>query len=698
MEISTQKKLSKETLVNALIKELKQKELALNLKKAFLFNEFPIYKDLDEEIVIAQILIISEKHGILLFQVDDSTSKADLESKQENIEDKLDNLYSILFTRLLRNKILRKNKRELLFPINTIVYTPLITESIEIKNSDFFYSTTSLLTSTLVKCQIQEELSEALFYEIKSTIEGSKALIKTKVRENVEVNSKGDIVNHLEKEIASFDQYQRSAYTSLINGVSRVRGLAGTGKTIILAIKAALTHLKYPNAKIAYTFYTKSLHQHIKRLITRFYRQFEDKDPDWERLDILHAWGSSFTNGIYYNACKAYDIVPLSFSFASQQSTKSNAFEFVCNDFLSKAKKHIPVYDYIFIDEGQDFPPAFLKLCFEITKDKNIFWAYDELQTIFLPKSPTASDIFGVNEKNEPVIEFEEDIILYKCYRNPREILVIAHAIGFGIYGKIVQMIKNSDYWHDIGYVIKSGELKEGSLLKIERPKENSLDSISSKYSIDEIIHVERYDSYPKEIFGVAEKINDDIKQGLLPEDILVITVDDRNASKYLRDIQSVLADEYKIKCNNIHADKYSVKDFQVDNRVTLSTVHKAKGNEAYSVFIVGTESLFSVDPTIKERNILFTAMTRSKGWVFISGIGETMNILIEEIKLAKSKFPNLEFIYPSTKDLRIMERDIKEKAIRKSKSKKMIEEALANLTPDEIKRYIDQITEKKRI
>ena len=559
-------------------------------------------------------------------------------------------------------------------------------------------STTSNLSATLKQCQIQDDLSTPLYYEIKSTIEGSKALIKTKIRENVEQNSKGDIVNHLEKEIASFDQYQRSAYTSFINGVSRVRGLAGSGKTIVLAIKAALTHLKYPNAKIAYTFYTKSLHQHVKRLITRFYRQFEDKDPDWEKLDILHAWGSSYTNGIYYNACKANDISPLSFSFAAGQSSKSNAFEYVCDDFLLKAKTSNFVYDYIFIDEGQDFPPAFLKLCLNITKEKRIFWAYDELQTIFQPKSPTAGDIFGLNDKNEPTIEFEEDIILYKCYRNPREILLVAHAIGFGIYGKIVQMIKNADYWQDIGYIIRSGELKENSLLQIERPKENSLDSISSKYSIDEIIRIEKHDDYSNEIFGVAKMINEDILEGLLPEDILVITVDDRNASKYLRDIQTVLAQEYKIKCNNIHSDKYSVKEFQIDGRVTLSTVHKAKGNEAYSVFIVGSESLFSVDPTIKERNILFTAMTRSKGWLYISGIGDAIDILITEINSAKSKFPNLEFYYPSSKDLRIMERDIKEKAIRKSKSKKLIEDALTNLSPDEIKRYIDQITDKKRI
>lgn len=699
MEISvTENRLAKENLVNSLIKELKHRENELGLENSYLFNEFPVYKDLDEEIVIAQVLIISAKHGIILIQVDDSNEESLLLNKLRYIEDEIDNLDSILYTRLLKNKQLRHNKRDLLFPINTIIYTPLMEKTINLPESELHFCTNVSLPAIFSNVQIEDDIQSTLLAEIKSTIEGSKALIRTKVRVDVEHDSKGDLVNRLEKEIASFDQYQRSAYTSISSGVSRVRGLAGSGKTIVLAMKAALTHLKYPDAKIVYTFYTKSLYQYIKRLITRFYRQFQDVDPDWEKLEILHAWGSASTNGIYYNACKANEIIPISFTVAARNSSKSKAFEYVCDDYLEKNNEDTFLYDYIFIDEGQDFPSSFLKLCLRITKEKRIFWAYDELQTIFQPKSPKARDIFGVDSEGAPLVDFEEDIILYKCYRNPREIILVAHAMGFGIYGNIVQMITNSDYWHDIGYEIKSGVLEEGRWLKIERPIENSLTSVSSKFSMDEIIQIEKFDGYSLEIANIAKRISDDIKQGLLPEDVLVVCVDDRNASTYLRDIQIRLSRDYKIGSNNIHADKYSTKEFQIDDRVTLSTVHKAKGNEAYSVYVVGAEALFSIDPTIKERNILFTAMTRSKGWLYISGVGETMDLLINEIKLAKDKFPNLEFKYPSLTDLSIMERDIKDEAIRKSRSKKMIEDALLNLTPSEIKRYLEQITGEKKI
>ncbi len=78
---------------------------------------------------------------------------------------------------------------------------------------------------------------------------------------------------------------------AVLDGPQRVRGLAGSGKTVVLAMKAALTHLRYPDAIILYTFYTKNLYQHIQRLITRFYRQFDDRDPNWSNLRIMHAWG-----------------------------------------------------------------------------------------------------------------------------------------------------------------------------------------------------------------------------------------------------------------------------------------------------------------------------------------------------------------------------------------------------------------------
>ena len=78
-------------------------------------------------------------------------------------------------------------------------------------------------------------------------------------------------------------------------------------------MKAAHIHLHHPEATILFTFWTKSLYDLAKQLITRFYRQFDDRDPDWTKLNILHAWGGKNIEGVYYNACIDNGIIPLRF-------------------------------------------------------------------------------------------------------------------------------------------------------------------------------------------------------------------------------------------------------------------------------------------------------------------------------------------------------------------------------------------------
>ncbi|HID20046.1 MAG TPA: hypothetical protein EYP28_03790 [Methanophagales archaeon] len=66
-------------------------------------------------------------------------------------------------------------------------------------------------------------------------------------------------------------------------------------------MKAARIHSEDPDAYILYTYWTKQLHDYVKRLITGFYREFADVDPDWTKVDIMHAWGGKNLSGVYYN-------------------------------------------------------------------------------------------------------------------------------------------------------------------------------------------------------------------------------------------------------------------------------------------------------------------------------------------------------------------------------------------------------------
>jgi superfamily I DNA and RNA helicase len=125
-------------------------------------------------------------------------------------------------------------------------------------------------------------------------------------------------------------------------------------------------------------------------------------------------------------------------------------------------RQPIGVYDAILVDEAQDFPPPFLRLCYELlTPAKRLVYAYDELQNLNTQPLPAPEEIFGKNADGTPRVHFtaaapgkpEQDIILEKCYRNSRPILVTAHALGFGIYRQPDQRLARLSGRQDTGLI-----------------------------------------------------------------------------------------------------------------------------------------------------------------------------------------------------------------------------------------------------
>lgn len=667
-----------------LVKQLRENEIAWELENSQLYYDFPILKDTDDEVIIAQLVLISQNHGVVAFRSTDITSYADANSEIQIADKALDHIFSLIYSRLIRNKSLRKSKTTLICPANAVIYAPNLDEDIDIESEAQVIRTTIQLEMFFKNIKT-DDFSQNGFEELVSTFEGAKGLIRVRPRDvtNLSPTSKGAIANRIESEVTSFDKRQKVGSQSVLDGLQRIRGLAGSGKTVVLAMKAALTHLRNPDALIAYTFYTKSLYQHIQRLITRFYRQFDDRDPDWTRLKIIHGWGGFTSDGIYFNTCVANGIPPI--TLAEARAGGGNPFDYACTKLL-EAVNVKPMYDYIFIDEGQDFPTSFVRLCMRLTEKQRVVVAYDDLQTIFQTTTPDLKDLG----------ELTEDTVLYKCYRNPREILVCAHAVGFGLYSdRIVQMLENNEQWEDIGYKVVSGGFVAGSETVIERPLENSLTVISGLQKPQEIVQSLVCSSLDEEVDKVVLNITNDLADGLRPDDILVIVVDDRNARTYLKSVSTKLVN-CGISVNNLHDDSYGIRDFHREGHVTLSTVHKAKGNESFMVYVLGVDALYRGYASVRERNVLFTAMTRAKGWVRMSGIGEPAEFFKKEIDTALQNFPFLRFKFPSQAELKVIKRDLAEGAIRKLRAERKLDEVLNELSPEEIRRLLEQKAIKK--
>jgi len=275
---------------------------------------------------------------------------------------------------------------------------------------------------------------------------------------------------------------QSKAVVETVEGVQRIRGLAGSGKTIVLALKAAYLHAQHPDWRIAVTFNTRSLKGHFRRIINNFSLEATGEEPDWDTLRILNAWGApgeQQRDGFYHQFCRVHGIEYLDFRTARSRFGRGNEFSSVCEEALSQATTPTTLYDAVLVDEAQDFPTAFLRLCYlSLDERKRLVYAYDELQTLSGTSLPPPEELFGSKPDGTPLVEFpnarpnqpRHDIILEKCYRNSRPVLVSAHGLGFGIYRLpprnattgLVQMFDYPNLWEEIGYRVEDDELSDG--------------------------------------------------------------------------------------------------------------------------------------------------------------------------------------------------------------------------------------------
>lgn len=626
-----------------------------------LYIGYPIIPT-NESSIFIDASIVSPTHGLILF---DLVSDNNIDGR----EDVQDEIYNCVEGKLKLNKKLL-NRRTLIPKINILTFAPnctvtTLTEGYEVAKDK----------KDIIKYldEIKDEANRQIYSELLSDIQAVTTIKAYSKRERVLCkDSRGAKMKKIESSIATLDRFQNQAVIETVEGPQRIRGLAGSGKTIVLALKAAYLHSMNREWDIAVTFNTRSLKGQIIELIERFTFQFIKEKPDWRKIKIIHAWGSPNFDGVYYQICKAHNIEYLDFKAAQKKNKEGygTEFNYVCNLAISQINKYNQMFDAILIDEAQDFSDSFLKLCYNILKDpKRIIWAYDELQTLNKTAMKSPEEIFGKDSKGKYLVRLKnepnkpkQDIILKKCYRNSRPILTTAHALGFGIYKKdrLVQMFDDTDLWDQIGYTIFEGEPIGGHHIKLGRTEESSPKFLEDHSDISDILMTRKFEDDESQAEWISEEIVKNIKEDELEyKDILVIHTNPLTT----RNQTSLLRKKLFEKGINSHLAGVtsSPDEFFCEDSITVTSIYRAKGNEAAMVYIMNSEECYSGLELIKKRNILFTAMTRSKGWVRICGIGNNMDNLIEEInKTIELQFA-LEFKYPTRREmeeLNIIHRD----------------------------------------
>ena len=177
----------------------------------------------------------------------------------------------------------------------------------------------------------------------------------------------------------------------------------------------------------------------------------------------------------------------------------------------------------------------------------------------------------------------------------------------------------------------------------------------------------------------------------------MVIHPDPKVTKTYVSDIRVMLM-EKGIK-SHIVGVQTTPDDFFQEDSVAISQIYRAKGNEAAVVYLVNADVCARGVNLSRKRNILFTAITRSKAWVRVSGIGENMELLIKEFEQVKRNDFKLQFIYPTEgqrNNMRIIHRDMTQNQIREiRKSNDSLNKVLAKIKSGEIQ--IEDIDEKTK-
>ncbi|MBD7985728.1 ATP-binding domain-containing protein [Sporosarcina sp. Sa2YVA2] len=632
--------------------------------------------EIDNKKILVDALLVTKEKGIIAINFASSSVEEDLND--------VDRIYLLLRSLLEKNKRLRK-RTKLAIDITVVNYVATKDAIPDGYEEDYICEEEFLGFFEDEIDDFNDEYYTALNESLDKVVSAKPKKLRKSV---VKASSLGAKIKEIELEIANMDRWQRTAAYEIPDSPQRIRGLAGSGKTIVLALKAAYLHFKDPNADIAITFYSRSLYQQFISLIEEFYQQYSSDKVDFDKVHVLHAWGTFNEPGIYSKAAEHLQADIYTYKQAVGAYGSSNAFSGICNELLNsmnvKGIDSIPMYDYILIDEAQDLPPSFFRLSYKLIKnnEKRIVYAYDELQNLSKSSMPSLKEMFGEDENGQPLVTVRNsdipstprtDIILPICYRNSKWTLTIAHSLGFGVYRNakqpLVQFFKELEVWREIGYEVVDGNLNFNSFVRLKRQPQASPEYFDRLMTANEAVVVpDAFNSKEEEYMWVAREIKKNITEDELdPDDILVIFPETKSSynsyekfEKYLRmaGIESIMPGK------NVDRDTFTVK-----GKITCTHIHRAKGNERPMVYLVDGEYGGRTTDLINVRNTLFTAITRSRAWIKITGTGPSMLDLIEEINKCIANEYTLGIDIPSREDIEkinLLNRDTNEEEIRK--------------------------------
>lgn len=628
-----------------------------------LYIGYPVIATASESVTV-DALLVTYQHGLVAFLFDESPPDPNsITDPWEEREDRQNQLFVAVENNLRQHETLRA-KRNLAVDVQTIM---VIVDIADVpKDVEGLYS--DLENIPRILCDFPP-IDQQFFRPLQAALQRVTTIKPPKRRNRVySPQSKGAILKTIEKEIANLDRWQKRAAIESPSGPQRIRGLAGSGKTIVLALKAAYLHAQNPDWTIVVSFWSRALYQQFEDLVRRFSFEHQRDEPNWEKLRILHAWGGRDRDGLYQQIAVNCGVIPRDFLYGKSKYGMDGAFDGVCSELLSAISTSMPepMYDAVLIDEAQDFPVSFFRIVERMTRNpKRIVWAYDELQKLSDSAIPRVDEMFGKSTDGEAKISLvnspnapQQDIVLPICYRNTPWTLTLAHGIGLGTSREdgLVQSFDDPALWTDIGYEIVKGELSKGSPVTLRRAPTSYPDYLPKVLTPDEAVSSHVFTDSNEQARWVAQNIKRNLDEDELEYDDILVVLPNAYTSRSEAGIVLEALDNQGVSGHLAGVTTSQDEIFYPDS-IAIANIYRSKGNESPMVYVLNSQHCVTGRGLATARNILFTAITRSNAWVRLCGWGDRMEDLQREINSIRNSNFTLSFRLPNDEDLAKMRR-----------------------------------------
>ncbi|MET3209197.1 UNVERIFIED_CONTAM: superfamily I DNA and RNA helicase [Paenibacillus sp. PvR008] len=397
--------------------------------------------------------------------------------------------------------------------------------------------------------------------------------------------------------IKTMDLHQENMAKQLGDRHRLIRGVAGSGKTLVLVSRAKMLAQAHPDWKILVLCYGIPLSRTLKQWIGQKMREPEDlfdfanAECKWESSNIevynFHEW------------------------LGSHMRIKDSAIPELLEK-LDKSEAIVPIYDAILIDEGQDFEPDWLRLVSHCLNPdtKSLLLVEDRAQSIFKRKNSLAQET-GLDFRGRSKI-------LSINYRNTAQIVQFA----WGFYRSHSQLQNK----------VQSGSLEGVEIIPPQSTKRKGPEPI-----------FRRCRNIREEMDFIIKSITFLRQEKAIPLDDIAILYRVQNSYKisYINEIKSSLQ-KHQVPYTWMTESRESKRNFiREEETVKISTLDSAKGLDFRAVFIVAIENMPFKREEVEEREVslLYIGMTRALEWLFLTYSGESKYTLyLDEMHKRKTK------------------------------------------------------------